>query len=53
MLAGVVEHERPVDGNTELLNETVPVKPLIGVIVTVDATETPGVVVTKVGLANN
>ena len=51
-LAGLVEHERPVDGNTELVNETLPVKPLSGVIVTVDVTETSGVVVTKVGLAN-
>ena len=52
-LAGLDEQERPFDGDTELVNETVPAKPLSGVIVTVDATETPGVVLTKVGFANN
>lgn len=52
MLAGLVEQERPVDGDTELVNETEPVKPSSGVIVTVDVTETPGVVLTKVGLAS-
>lgn len=52
-LAGLDEQERPVDGDTELVNETVPVKPLSGAIVTVDTTETPGVVLKKVGLANN
>lgn len=52
MLAGLVEQERPVDGNTELVNETVPVNSLSGVMVTVEVTEAPGVVVTKVGVAN-
>jgi len=50
MLVGVKVHVRPA-GATEDVRATVPVNPLIGATVIVEATAVPAVVETDVGLA--
>jgi hypothetical protein len=52
MLAELREHVSPVAGETLVVRATVPVKPLTAMTVIVEDAETPGVVLTMVGLAN-
>jgi hypothetical protein len=51
MLDGVTEQARPVAGLTEVARVTVPVKPLMGVIVIVDVPVEPANTVTLMGFA--
>lgn len=51
MLVGDRVHVSPVDGETELVRVTVPVKLLSGATVIVEVPATPAVVETVVGLA--
>jgi hypothetical protein len=51
ILAGESVHVRPVAGDTELVNVTVPVNPWSGATVMVEVEAVPAVVVTEVGLA--
>jgi len=51
MLLGVRVQVRPVAGETDEVNVTVPVNPLIGATVMVEVPATPATIVTAVGLA--
>ncbi len=51
MLAGLSGHVRPVEGEAEEVNKTVPVKPSMGETVIVETVVTPASAFTLVGFA--
>lgn len=50
-LAGTTVHDNPVEGEIELVRETVPVNPLSGATVIVEVAAVPMLAETEVGLA--